>query len=84
MTGLDDVTDLIRGDHGLTVVSTTRPDGTIQSSVVNAGVLDDPVSGARVLGFVAGGGTRKLANLRDRGRATAVVRAGRSPACMCR
>ena len=35
-------------DHGLVVVSTTRADGSVQSSVVNAGVMasDDPTGGA--------------------------------------
>jgi PPOX class probable F420-dependent enzyme len=76
MTAIEDVARLTGEDHGLTVVSTVRPDGTVQSSVVNAGVLDHPLTGAPALGFVAGGGTRKLANLRVRPRATAVVRAG--------
>ncbi len=36
---------LVPLDHGLVVVSTARADGTIQSSVVNAGVLEHPVGG---------------------------------------
>ena len=48
----------------------------MQASVVNAGVLDHPVSGVRVLGFVAMGGSRKLANLRTRPRVTLVARVG--------
>jgi PPOX class probable F420-dependent enzyme len=67
---------LVPGDHGLCVLSTTRADGTVQSSVVNAGVLPHPVSGADVVGLVAAGGTRKVANLRADPRATIVVRAG--------
>ncbi len=39
MSGLEDFARLVGGDHGLVVVSTLRADGTIQSSVVNAGVL---------------------------------------------
>jgi PPOX class probable F420-dependent enzyme len=75
MTDLDDVARLAAGGHGLAVVSTARSDGTIQSSVVNAGVLPHPVTRVRVLGFVAGGGTRKLANLRSRPTVTVVVQA---------
>jgi hypothetical protein len=45
-------------------------------SVVNAGVLDHPVTGESVVGFVARGGVRKLANLRARPRVTVVFRAG--------
>jgi PPOX class probable F420-dependent enzyme len=76
MTDVDDFARLIPGDHGLCVVSTARADGTIQSSVVNAGVLDHPVTGVPVVGLVAIGGSRKLANLRARPRATVVARVG--------
>jgi PPOX class probable F420-dependent enzyme len=76
MTDLGDFALLIPGDHGLCVASTARADGTIQSSVVNAGVLDHPVTGVPVVGLVAIGGSRKLANLRARPRATVVVRVG--------
>jgi PPOX class probable F420-dependent enzyme len=68
--------NLIPLDHGLVVVSTSRADGTIQSSVVNAGVLDHPLTGRRVVGFVAAGGSHRLANLRVRPRLTVVIRAG--------
>jgi PPOX class probable F420-dependent enzyme len=76
VSGLEEFSRLVPGDHGLCVVSTLRPDGTIQSSVVNAGVLSHPVTGAQLVGLVAQGGSRKLANLRVRPRATVVVRAG--------
>jgi PPOX class probable F420-dependent enzyme len=67
---------LVPQDYGLVVVSTSRSDGTIQSSVVNAGVLDHPVTGRPVVGFVANGTSRRLVNLRARPRATVVIRAG--------
>jgi len=67
---------LVPQDHGLVVVSTARADGTIQSSVVNAGVLDHPVTGLPVVGFVSAGASRRLNNLRARPRATVVVRVG--------
>jgi PPOX class probable F420-dependent enzyme len=76
MAGLADFAALVPGDHGLCVVSTLRGDGTIQSSVVNGGVLAHPVTGAQVVGLVARGGAVKLANLRVRPRATVVIRAG--------
>ncbi|MBV9381589.1 MAG: pyridoxamine 5'-phosphate oxidase family protein [Streptosporangiaceae bacterium] len=76
MADLAEFARLVPGDHGLVVVSTLRGDGTIQSSVVNGGVLAHPVTGEQVVGLVARGGTRKLANLRARPRATVVVRAG--------
>lgn len=76
MADLAYFSELVPGDHGLCVVSTPRPDGTIQSSVVNAGVLGHPVTGTPVVGLVAVGGSRKLANLRVSPRASVVVRAG--------
>ena len=76
MSGLEDFARLVQGDHGLVVVSTLRPDLTIQSSVVNAGVLPHPVTGAEVVGLVARGDSRRLTYLRARPRATVVVRAG--------
>jgi PPOX class probable F420-dependent enzyme len=62
-------------DHHLAVVATTRADGTVQASVVNAGLLAHPVSGEEVIAFVTYG-KAKLANLRSRPRATVVFRAG--------
>lgn len=76
MADLTDFARLVTLDHGLCVVSTLRADGTIQSSVVNAGVMDHPATGRPVVALVARGHTRKLANLRARPRATVVVRAG--------
>jgi len=67
---------LVSRDHGLCVVSALRADGAIHSSVVNAGVLDHPATGAPVVGFVALGNSRKLVYLRARPRATIVARAG--------
>lgn len=76
MSGLEDFARLVDGDHGLCVVSTLRPDGTIQSSVVNAGVLPHPVTGEQVVGLVSRGDARRVANLRARPRASVVIRAG--------
>jgi PPOX class probable F420-dependent enzyme len=68
--------ELIPLDHGLVVVSTLRGDGSVHATVVNAGVLEHPVTGAPVVGLVAAGRTRKLRNLRADPRATVVARAG--------
>ncbi len=76
MTDLGAFAKLVPLDHGLVVVSTTRADGTIQSSVVNAGVLDHPVRGEPVVAFVAAGSSQRLRNLRERPRTTVVLRAG--------
>ena len=73
---LDDFRERAAGEHFLVVVSTARADGSIQSSVVNAGVMDHPVHGTPIVALVAAGGSVKLANLRARPRMTVTVRAG--------
>lgn len=76
MTDLVAFRELVALDHGLCVVNTLRPDGSVQSSVVNAGVLEHPQRGGHVVGLVVAGGTRKLRNLRADPRITIVARAG--------
>jgi PPOX class probable F420-dependent enzyme len=56
-------------------VSTLRADNTIQSSLVNAGVLPHPQTGEPVLGFVTYGRV-KLANLRARPQLAVTFRNG--------
>ena len=63
-------------ERWIAVLVTLRPDGEPSTSLVNAGILTHPVTGERVVAFVARGRTAKLANLRGRPRATLVVRAG--------
>jgi PPOX class probable F420-dependent enzyme len=75
MTTLDDAVRIGARDHFLAVVSTVRADGTIQSSLVNAGVIGHPETGQPVLGFVTYGAA-KLRNLRERPQLTATFRAG--------
>jgi PPOX class probable F420-dependent enzyme len=76
VAGLDRVRELVSRENGLAVVFTSRSDGTGQASVVNAGVLDHPVSGDPVVGFVVRGDTLKHKNLRRRPRTTVVFRVG--------
>jgi PPOX class probable F420-dependent enzyme len=76
MGDVADFARLVGRDQGLCLVSTLRANGTIQSTVVNAGVLKHPVTGAPVVGFTTRGGSAKLVNLRTRPRATIVVRVG--------
>jgi len=76
MADLSNFARVVGIDHGLSVVSTLRANGTIQSTLVNSGVLDHPQTGEPVVGFVAIGNARKLANLRARPRITVAVRGG--------
>ena len=75
MVTLSDAAALGSRDKFLAVISTARADGTIQSSVVNAGVLADPESGQDIVAFVTYG-RAKLANLRMRPQITVTFRAG--------
>jgi PPOX class probable F420-dependent enzyme len=74
MADLDDVRRLAAAEHGLAVIATARTDGSVQASVVNAGVLR--VDGRDVVAFVAQGRAVKLANLRRNPNVTVVFRAG--------
>jgi hypothetical protein len=76
MTDLEDFAGLVARDHGLAVVSVLRPDSTVSSSVVNAGVLPHPVTGEQAVAFVSRGDARRLAYLRARPRVTVLLRAG--------
>jgi PPOX class probable F420-dependent enzyme len=73
---LDQARALGGRESGLAVVVTSRRDGSPQASVVNAGVVDHPITGGRVVGFVVRGGARKLVNLRAHPRVTVVFRSG--------
>jgi PPOX class probable F420-dependent enzyme len=75
VTTLQDAAALAAEEHGLVVVSTLRADATVQSTVVNAGVLPHPATGRPVLAFVTYGPV-KLANLRARPQLTATARSG--------
>src|SRR5271168_4108014 len=76
MTDLSAFADLAAADHGLVTFTTLRRDGSAQSSVVNAGVMQDPLTNVPVVALVAIGGARKLAHLRADPRTTVTARAG--------
>jgi PPOX class probable F420-dependent enzyme len=75
MATLQDAVRIGGRDRFLVVVTTLRADGTMQASVVNAGVLPHPDSRQNVVGFVTYG-RAKLANLRARPQVTVTFRAG--------
>ena len=72
---LDEAAALASGESGLCVVSTVRANGTVQASLVNAGVLTHPSTGEAVLAFVTYGRV-KLSNLRARPQLAVTFRAG--------
>ena len=76
MADLDLVRRLGAADHGLVVIAVARPSGSVHTSVVNAGVLDDPDTGGPCVGFVARGDAKKLDYIRQSGRTAVVFRSG--------
>jgi PPOX class probable F420-dependent enzyme len=61
---------------GLVVFDTVATSGWPHPSVVNAGVVDHPVSGESVVALVAVGGSRKIRNLERDPRVTVTFRDG--------
>lgn len=76
MATVDDIRRIVALDHGLASLSTLRADGHVQSVVVNAGVVDHPLTGQPVAAFVGRPGTAKLTHLRKRPYGTLLWRAG--------
>jgi hypothetical protein len=76
VSDLSDFADVAGRDSGLCVISTVQPNGDVQSTVVNAGVVAHPVAAHRVVALIADRKSRKVANLRATPRATVVARAG--------
>jgi hypothetical protein len=75
MTSLRAAAALGRAEQGLAIVSTLRTDNTIQSTLVNAGVLDHPVTGRPAVAFVTAGRVKR-AHLRARPQITVSFRSG--------
>ena len=67
--------DIGRQDSYLVSIATARADGSIQASVVNAGVLPHPSTDQQVVGFTTYGRV-KLQHLRARPQVAVTFRAG--------
>jgi len=63
-------------ETGLCVVASVRPDGSVHSSVVNAGPMSHPVTGGDVIALVARGDAQKVDHIRRSGRASVTFRRG--------
>lgn len=72
---LDPVRRIVAEDRGLCTVAVVRSDGRPHTSLVNAGVLDHPVTGEPVVGYVTYGQV-KLRALRARPATSLHFRAG--------
>ncbi|WP_229069537.1 TIGR03618 family F420-dependent PPOX class oxidoreductase [Actinoplanes sp. DH11] len=75
MGALEDAWELSRSETGLAIVSTVRADGTVQSTLVNTGIVEHPAGGGPVLAFVTYGSV-KLRNLRERPQLAVAFRSG--------
>jgi hypothetical protein len=76
MQSLERAATLAAQESGLAIAVTSRRDGTPRASVVNAGVVDHPITAEPVVGFVSRGVAGKLIDLRRRPHATVVFRSG--------
>ncbi|MEM9465198.1 MAG: TIGR03618 family F420-dependent PPOX class oxidoreductase [Actinomycetota bacterium] len=76
MADFEDIRRLAADETGLCVVSTTRPDGSVHASIVNAGPIAHPVTGADTIGLVVRGDARKLEHVRRTGRLSVTFRRG--------
>jgi len=76
MPTIDDVRSFAAADKGLAVVSYARGDGTVHSSVVNAGVMQHPTAGDDVVALAVRGKTAKLRHWRTAPHASLVFRSG--------
>ncbi len=73
---LDLVLRLAAASNQLAVVATSRANGSVHASLVSAGVIDDPITGAASIGMVIRGDARKLVYLRRGLQATTVFHSG--------
>ena len=71
---LEHARTLAARESGLAVVVVLRADGSPSASVVNATVIEHPLSGDQVVAFVTRGDARKLQRLRVQRSATIVFR----------
>jgi PPOX class probable F420-dependent enzyme len=58
------VQELIAGEKGLASLAVSRPDGTVQATVVNAGLLESPFDRTPVVGVVVRSAAAKVRFLR--------------------
>jgi PPOX class probable F420-dependent enzyme len=76
MMRIEEFSRLAAQEDGLVVMGATRANGSVQASVVNAGVLKHPGDGTLVVGLVARGNALKLQLLRRRPAVAVTVRSG--------
>ena len=73
---IEHVREFAAADQGLSFVSFARANGTVHSTLINAGVMTHPVTDEEVVAFVVRGNTVKLRHWRHAPQATITFRAG--------
>ena len=73
---LDTLRRFVAADHCLAMVSLARGDGTVHTSLVNAGITPHPVDGHPVVGLVVRGNSYKLRLAAENPRMTVAWRDG--------
>ena len=76
MASVAEFEELVPLDHGLSTVAIRRADRPPHATVVNAGVVEHPVTGEPMVAFVAAGHARKLTYLRSDPAIAVTIRAG--------
>ena len=76
MPDIDDVRTFLAEESGLAVVSTVQSDGQILSTVVNCGVLAQPLTGDVRVALVSMGTAARVAHVRRGSPVTIAVRRG--------
>jgi len=71
---LAEVAGFLADEHGLAVVSTSQAAGGILSSVVNCGLVANPLTGQQSVAFVSQGGAARLGHIRRGSEVTVGVR----------
>src|SRR3954453_4424701 len=71
---LELVGELIAGERGLATIAVARPDGTVQATVVNAGLLESPFDRRPVVGVVVRSAAAKVGYVRRSPQAAVTFR----------
>lgn len=71
-----DVRHYASSEQGLCVAAVTRADGSVHTSVVNAGPMPHPISGVDVVSLVVRSDAFKLGRFRETGRGSLTFRRG--------
>ena len=76
MVSFSDVKEFLSLENGLSTVSTVQADGRILSSVINCGIVPDPIDSSLCVAFVSVSGAARLKHIERGSEITVSVRRG--------